>query len=468
LDAATLNNAGSINLLGSTSRTTLFIAHNVTLSGGGTVSMTGGHNLITDSGGGFTLTNVNDKIVGGGGLGGEFALFVINKAGGIINGNGNEGTTSRGVAIGGAPLTTNSGTIAALGTGAFAQILETTVVNSTTKALILASGNGAQISLVDVTISGGTLKSSAGGQITAFNGNTLSGVTIAASSFLVDIDDGILTLKGGTIGAGAIIETSGGTAIVSGTVTNGGTLFASATGDLIEIASGAVVNGGVAQIGNGIVEIAGSSGESVKFLSNGSGGLKIADTVGHTSAFSGRVSGFGGSGHSNHLQFIDLVSVTSAGVITSSYVSANAANTSGTLFISSGGTMVAAIKMVGGYSVGEFHITSGAGGTVAITDPMVSNGGSVQPSAASTFPRPGINLPDIAFGAQTTLAYSQNATGAGGPLTVSDGRHMAAFALLGNYMAGSFVAVADGHGGTLITEANPQQQQPLLTHPPHG
>jgi hypothetical protein len=201
--------------------------------------------------------------------------------------------------------------------------------------------------------------------------------------------------------------------------------------------------------------IAGSSGESVKFLSNGIGGLKIADTVGHTSAFSGRVSGFGGSGHLNHAQFIDLVSVASAGVITSSYVSANAANTSGTLFISSGGTMVAAIKMVGSYSVGDFHITSGAGGTVEIIDPAVPNGGSVQPSAASTFPRPGIDLPDIAFGAQTTLAYSQNATGMGGTLTVSDGRHTAAFALLGNYMAGSFVAMTDGHGGTLITEANP-------------
>ncbi len=162
------------------------------------------------------------------------------------------------------------------------------------------------------------------------------------------------------------------------------------------------------------------------------------------------------------------MSVTSAGVITSSYVSANAANTSGTLFISSGGTMVAAIKMIGSYSAGNFHITSGAGGTVAITDPAVPNGGSVQTSAGATFPRPGIDLPDIAFGAQTTLAYSPNATGAGGTLTVSDGRHTAAFALLGNYMAGSFVAATDGHGGTLITEANPQQQQPLLTHPPHG
>ena len=51
---------------------------------------------------------------------------------------------------------------------------------------------------------------------------------------------------------------------------------------------------------------------------------------------------------------------------------------------------------------------------------------------------------------------------------MSDGRHAAAIALLGNYMAGSFVAVADGHGGTLITDANSQQPPPLLTHPPHG
>jgi hypothetical protein len=73
-------------------------------------------------------------------------------------------------------------------------------------------------------------------------------------------------------------------------------------------------------------------------------------------------------------------------------------------------------------------------------------------------------LPDIAFGAQTTFAYAENATGKGGKLTVSDGRHAVSIALLGNYMAGSFVATTDGHGGTLITQAQPQQQPPLLTH----
>jgi hypothetical protein len=43
---------------------------------------------------------------------------------------------------------------------------------------------------------------------------------------------------------------------------------------------------------------------------------------------------------------------------------------------------------------------------------------------------------------------------------VSDGRHSASIALLGNYMAGSFVTTADGHGGTLLTQAA-QTAQPL-------
>jgi hypothetical protein len=405
--AGTLTNAGSI-LVGSATSATLLIDHNVTLSGGGTVTLAG-LSLITDNGGGFTLTNVNDKIVGAGALGAEFGLFINNQAAGVIDGNGfmevtatiNNAGLIEATAFDGlftvGPVT-NSGTMAALGTGARLGFQGDTVVNSTTKALILASGNGAQVILDGTTISGGTFKTSAGGEILAANGlpNLFSGITVAASSLIEVTEHNTMTLKGGTIGAGALIATSDGAAIVSGTLTNGGTLFAAGAG-LVEIASGAVINGGVALIGDGIVDIAGSSGESVRFLSDGSGGLEIADTVGHTSAYSGRVSGFGGSGHSNGVQFIDLVSVTSSAGITSSYVSANAADTSGTLFISSGGTLVAAIKMAGSYSAGNFHITSGAGGSVAITDPTVPIGGSVEPGVAH-----------IATGAHTTLAYSEN------------------------------------------------------------
>ena len=173
------------------------------------------------------------------------------------------------------------------------------------------------------------------------------------------------------------------------------------------------------------------------------------------------MSGFGGVNHANHAQFIDLLGVVfSAGQITLGY---NSSGGSGALTVSSGGQAVACITLIGNYSAANFHVTSGIGGSVKITDPGVVNGGSVQGNAQA-FPGHGIDLPNIAFGAQTTLAYAQNGPTTG-TLTVGDGRHTANLALLGYSMAGSFVATADGHGGTLVTQQSPMPQSPLLTHP---
>jgi hypothetical protein len=60
-----------------------------------------------------------------------------------------------------------------------------------------------------------------------------------------------------------------------------------------------------------------------------------------------------------------------------------------------------------------------------------------------------IDLPGIGFGAHLTLGYSKNSNETSGILAVKDGTQIAN----GNYMATSFVTAADGHGGTLITEA---------------
>jgi hypothetical protein len=49
------------------------------------------------------------------------------------------------------------------------------------------------------------------------------------------------------------------------------------------------------------------------------------------------------------------------------------------------------------------------------------------------------------------------------------GTPIAKLALLGNYMAASFVTAADGHGGTVVTEAaQSANQQPLLAAPHTG
>jgi hypothetical protein len=263
---------------------------------------------------------------------------------------------------------------------------------------------------------------------------------------------------------GAIVETtSSGTVDVSGSVTNSGTLFASGSNSELLITSGAVVNGGSVEVGNGIVDIASTGSESVRFLSNGSGGLEIADMAGATSVYSGKISGFGGSGHTNSGQYIDLTSVTySGGAISGSY-SGN--SSSGTLTISSGGTAVASIQFVGAYSGGNFQFSSGVNGSVEITDPTVVNGGSVT-SAPAAFPQNGIDLSQFAFDANDmTLGYAENNTDTGGTLTVSNGGEAVKVALLGNYMATSFVTAADGHGGTLVTQRPQANDQPLLAHP---
>ena len=73
-------------------------------------------------------------------------------------------------------------------------------------------------------------------------------------------------------------------------------------------AGGAVVSGGAVVVGNGIVDVLSGGTANIAFLSTGSGGLEIADTS--NSRFTGTISGFGGVNHTNHKQFIDLVSVT--------------------------------------------------------------------------------------------------------------------------------------------------------------
>ena len=77
-----------------------------------------------------------------------------------------------------------------------------------------------------------------------------------------------------------------------------------------------------------------------------------------------------------------------------------------------------------------------------------------------------IDLGDIAFSANATLAYTPNGANSGGTLTVGDGINTQNIALLGQYMASNFFTASDGHGGTLISDPLPNQQQSLAQ--PHA
>jgi hypothetical protein len=79
-----------------------------------------------------------------------------------------------------------------------------------------------------------------------------------------------------------------------------------------------------------------------------------------------------------------------------------------------------------------------------------------------------IDLPGIAFDAQTTLGYSANNNQTGGTLSLADGTHSVNIALLGNYMASCFAAESDSHGGTMVVaEASQPSDQSQLSHPHH-
>jgi hypothetical protein len=287
--------------------------------------------------------------------------------------------------------------------------------------------------------SGGTfefLGTDAGANIKPLPGATLevgSGAAVAVNNVNAGItvkvlSGAALTLDGATISAGTLVETlSSGTIIVSGALADSGTLMASGTGSLVEITSGTVVSGGAVVVGNGVVEVLAGGTANIAFLAGGSGGLVIKDSPSNVSAFTGTVSGFGGMNHTNHKQFIDLTSVGFAsGQIHLSYT---AAAGSGTLSVMGGVTLVAQIKMIGSYTSANVSAKADSNGNVEIVDPTVPNGGSVARGPMQALPQHGIDLPDIAFSAQTTLAYAKHVAGAGGTLTVSDGRHTAAIAL---------------------------------------
>src|SRR5262249_39179708 len=133
----------------------------------------------------------------------------------------------------------------------------------------------------------------------------------------------------------------------------------------------------------------------------------------------------------------------------------------GTLTVSNGTNSVK-LSLLGDYSTASWLLSRDRnGGTLVVAPPINC---SLTPHARHRTAS-AIDLPEISFGANPTLAYAANNDNTGGTLTVSDGLHAQSLALLGQYMASSFSMASDGHGGTLITDpALTQQSQLTLPH----
>ena len=252
---------------------------------------------------------------------------------------------------------------------------------------------GGTIELNNATVAGGYLRSlgsNAQIETTADSVDMIKGGANIVWGSTIDVTSGsTLTLRGDTIGLGALVNImSAGTVVVSGTVTSSGTLFASGVDSTIDITG--LLNGGKAEIGNGMVEISNLSSGAVIFESGGTGGLLLDNAAGHT----GRVSGFG----ANTTQFIDLTNVTYDASVSCVYTP-NSTNPTqkGALTVTSGGQIVAKIHLLGDYTTANFTLSADSSGHVQITDPPIVSpqpshiGGSVADSAhATTVPLIGV------------------------------------------------------------------------------
>ena len=184
-----------------------------------------------------------------------------------------------------------------------------------------------------------------------------------------------------------MLETaSGGTAILSGTLVNSGTLLASGSGSLVEIRAAPWSTAASSRSATASSKCSPAAAQMSPSSRPAAAGSK-SPTRGHAEHFHRRgVRVRRGQSYQPQAVHRPRLGHLRRGQITSSYVSA-AGNTSGTLFVSSGGDVVASINMSAPTRRANFHVTSGSGGTVEIVDPTVPNGGSVEPGSAPTFPQ---------------------------------------------------------------------------------
>jgi len=77
-----------------------------------------------------------------------------------------------------------------------------------------------------------------------------------------------------------------------------------------------------------------------------------------------------------------------------------------------------------------------------------------------------LDLADVNFASLQGSNFSGSSSG--GTLSVTDGTHAVTIALLGNYMASTFVASSDGHGGISIITEPAVTQASVLAQPQHA
>ena len=359
----TITNKGNIQVNGGSGTNSFLLADsNVTLQGGGTVTLAtatgGGVAVIEQAVGGLTLTNVDNTIQGSGIIGNN-GLTVVNQAGGTINANG---TPTSVLTIQSAAVT-NTGLMEATNSGIL-QINGVTVNNAGGR--IEANGAGASVQLFgSAQIQGGTLTNNGGaffgtpgGGVAVLDGSTASGPVTLNGTYTSDLNTN--TYLAGTINNNNNIQMNGGSGTNAQLLMNSSNVTLQGGGTLTLNTATGGGNAYIAQAVGGLtltnvnntIQGSGIIGANGLTLTNQAGGVINANSTGGSQITSLTLQGLSGVTTN-----AGLMEATNSGVL----------NINGVVVNNAGGTITA---VGGSASVVLYGNTTIQGGTLA------NNGGA--------------------------------------------------------------------------------------------
>ena len=265
----TINNTGAIQVNSINNGTVLAPSGAVTLTGGGTVTLSDNNNNYIENNGSGSLTNVNNTISGSGNIGDGGTAFT-NESAGVVDATSAKGNT---LTVD-TPTGVNAGLIEASSGGTL--LIEGTINNAGGTIEGLAgsgSSAGGTVNIDGATITGGTL-------------NTLgTGVNASSMSFY-----GSAILDGVT-NQGTINLPNNNIAELEGTVTNNGSINVSSTNNATQLK----IDGNTTLNGTGVIYLSNNANNYIlgvagtEVLTNNSNTIEGSGNVGD--AFLGIVNG---------------------------------------------------------------------------------------------------------------------------------------------------------------------------------
>jgi hypothetical protein len=311
---------------------------------------------------------------------------------------------------------------------------------------------------------------------------TLTGAGGAQSpNGALSINYGTFVLAGGSLRAGSISIGSGGAFLVTqGQYTSQNSIGAVADNGSFTVANSVSANiaGGIT--GTGSFTIENSANLIISGPDSVTGSFTIANTAnlefvapetasiifapGSNSTL--KLDSLSPTGQISGLNTNDKIDLAGLAFVQGGMKASFSGNTSGGILTVSNGTQRVAIGLLGNYTQSSWHISPDKTGGSIVVDPPLTGSLTWDPNGGA---QGSIDLSNISFGTNTTLGYSANSDNTGGTLTVSDGLHATSLALLGQFIASSFVMSSDSHGGTLITDPSlTSHQNTFLTLPQHA